>query len=54
MPRIKSIAPETASGRAKELLDAVQKSFGMTPNLMRVMANQPVAAKGGVKTRACH
>lgn len=41
MSRIEAVNPATATGRAKELLDGVQKSFGMTPNLMRVMAQEP-------------
>ncbi len=43
MPRIKPIDPDNAQGRAKLLLDGVQKSFGMTPNLMRTLANSPAA-----------
>ncbi|HXV24028.1 MAG TPA: carboxymuconolactone decarboxylase family protein [Alphaproteobacteria bacterium] len=49
MSRVKSIEPATASGRAKELLDSVQKSFGMTPNLMRIMANQPAVLDAYLK-----
>lgn len=41
MSRIDAIDPATAQGRARELLDGVQKKLGVTPNLMRVMANQP-------------
>lgn len=41
MPRIQAIDPAAASGRARELLDGVQKKLGRTPNLMRTMANQP-------------
>lgn len=44
MPRI---APVTApTGPAKELLDAVQKKLGKTPNMMRALANSPAALKG--------
>ena len=43
MPRIKPINPEEAQGKAKLLLDGVQKSMGMTPNLMRSLANSPAA-----------
>jgi len=35
------VNPQTATGRAKELLDAVQKKYGMTPNLSRTFANSP-------------
>ena len=39
MPRLPAISPEHAAGRAKELLDGVQATLGMIPNLMRTMAN---------------
>lgn len=41
MPRIRAIDPAVATGRAKVLLDGVQKKLGATPNLLRTMANQP-------------
>ena len=41
MQRLKAVSPETASGKAKELLDAVQEKLGMTPNLIRTMAGSP-------------
>ncbi len=41
MPRLPAISPEHAAGRAKELLDGVQATLGMIPNLMRTMANSP-------------
>ncbi len=41
MQRLKAVNPETASGKAKELLDAVQDKLGMTPNLIRTMAGSP-------------
>lgn len=43
MPRLSPINPETAQGKAKLLLDDVQKSLGMTPNIMRTLANSPAA-----------
>ncbi len=43
MPRLNPVNPDTAQGEAKPLLDGVQKSFGMTPNLMRTLANSPAA-----------
>ncbi len=43
MPRLNPVNPNTAQGAAKLLLDGVQKSFGMTPNLMRTLANSPAA-----------
>ncbi len=41
MTRLAAINPEQATGKAKELLDGVQAQFGMTPNLMRTMAQSP-------------
>ena len=39
MPRFTTIEPDQASGKAKELLGAVQSKMGMVPNLMKTMAN---------------
>ncbi len=41
MPRLKAIETTEADPRAKVLLEGVQKKLGMTPNLMRTMANSP-------------
>ncbi len=41
MQRLTPIDPAKAQGKAKSLLDGVRKNLGMTPNLMRVMANSP-------------
>ena len=46
MPRLQAIQPETASGKAKELLDAVQAKLKITPNMTRVMANAPAVLAG--------
>ncbi len=46
MERIKSINPEEATGKAKELLDGIQKKLGMTPNMMRSMAQSPAVLEG--------
>lgn len=43
MPRLQATDPARADGKAKALLDGVHKSFGMTPNLMRTLANSPAA-----------
>jgi uncharacterized peroxidase-related enzyme len=42
MSRITAVNPAEATGRAKQLLDAVQSRLGLTPNLTRAMANSPV------------
>ncbi len=41
MPRLKAIETNEAEPKTKALLDGVQKKLGMTPNLMRTMANSP-------------
>ena len=46
MSRLKSVDPGQASGKAKELLDEVQRKLGMTPNIMRGLANAPQALEG--------
>jgi uncharacterized peroxidase-related enzyme len=43
MPRLRAIETTEAEPKAKELLDGLQKKLGMTPNLMRTMANSPAA-----------
>jgi uncharacterized peroxidase-related enzyme len=46
MSRINAIDPTTATGRAKELLDAVKSKMGAVPNLTRVMAASPAVLEG--------
>ncbi|QDT10845.1 carboxymuconolactone decarboxylase family protein [Planctomycetes bacterium K23_9] len=41
MSRIETVDPSTATGRAKELLDGIKVKLGVTPNMMRAMANSP-------------
>lgn len=41
MSRLNSVNPETATGKAGELLAAVKSNMGIVPNLTKVMANQP-------------
>ena len=43
MARLHTVDPKEATGKAKELLDSVQKQLKMVPNLMRVLANSPAA-----------
>lgn len=43
MARVAVIDPQTATGEAKTLLDAVQSGLGMVPNFIRVLANSPAA-----------
>ncbi|HLG75389.1 MAG TPA: carboxymuconolactone decarboxylase family protein [Ktedonobacteraceae bacterium] len=46
MSRLPAIDPAQATGKTKTLLDAVQASLGVTPNLMRTMANSPTVLEG--------
>lgn len=46
MTRIQAIAPEQATGKAKELLNAVNGKMGMVPNMTRAMANAPAVLDG--------
>jgi uncharacterized peroxidase-related enzyme len=46
MTRLPAIDPQTATGKTKTLLDAVQKKLGRVPNLMRTLANAPAALEG--------
>jgi len=41
MSRLPAIQTQAASGKAKELLEAVQAKLKITPNMTRVMANSP-------------
>lgn len=41
MSRLNVVDPKTATGKSKELLDAIQKKLGVTPNLVRGFANSP-------------
>ncbi|WP_411845665.1 carboxymuconolactone decarboxylase family protein [Roseibacillus persicicus] len=45
-PIIDPIAPNKAKGKAKDLLDGVQRSLGATPNLFAAMAHAPAALGG--------
>jgi uncharacterized peroxidase-related enzyme len=41
MSRLLPVTPETATGEAKELLDAVKSKLGSAPAMTQVMANSP-------------
>jgi len=43
MQRLTAVNPTEATGKAKQLLDGVQTKLGMTPNLMKTLANAPAA-----------
>jgi uncharacterized peroxidase-related enzyme len=46
MTRIHAVDPATATGKAAELLEQVQKSLGLTPNMHRTMATSPALLQG--------
>jgi uncharacterized peroxidase-related enzyme len=46
MSRINQISPDSATDKAKGLLDAVKSKLGLVPNMMRAMANAPAALEG--------
>ncbi len=46
MSRIPQINPESATGQAKALLDAVKSKLGLVPNMTRAMANSPAVLDG--------
>jgi len=45
MTRLNAIDPATATGETKTLLDGVKKKLGITPNVIRTIANSPAALK---------
>ncbi len=46
MSRIAPVNPANATGKAKDLLNAVQAKLGITPNLMKTLATAPAALEG--------
>lgn len=44
--RIHPLAPETATGKTKSLLDGVKAKLGLVPNMMRTMAAAPAVLEG--------
>jgi uncharacterized peroxidase-related enzyme len=49
MERIESIRSHEATGKSKVLLDDIKKLLGMTPNMMRSMAQSPAVLEGYLK-----
>lgn len=43
--RIQTLNPETTTGEAKELFNAVEKKVGFIPNLIKVFGNSPATLK---------
>ena len=46
MSRLNAIDPSTATGKSKELLDAVKANLGLIPNMTKVMVNSPAVLEG--------
>lgn len=46
MSRLPTIDPQTATGDAKALLERVEKTLGLVPNMTKVMANSPPLLDG--------
>lgn len=48
MNRLYQVDPAQATGKTRELFDAIQSRLGKVPNLMRVFANSPAALEAYV------
>lgn len=46
MTRLKALHPDEATGKSKELFDAIQNKLGMVPNMMRTMGNSSAVLEG--------
>lgn len=46
MTRLKALSPDDATGKTKDLFNAIQKKLGMVPNMMRTMGNSSAVLEG--------
>jgi uncharacterized peroxidase-related enzyme len=46
MTRLKTVSPENATGKTKELYSAIQSKLGMVPNMMQTMGSSPALLEG--------
>jgi uncharacterized peroxidase-related enzyme len=46
MVRLKALSPEEATGKTKELFDAIHSRFGVVPNMMRSMGHSAAFLEG--------
>lgn len=46
MTRLQALNPDTATGKTKELFNAVQGKLGLVPNMMRTMGNSDAVLEG--------
>lgn len=51
-PRLTAVDPETATGKTQTLLTSVKAALGLTPNMMRTMANSPAVLEGYLQFNA--
>mgnify|MGYP003759705271 FL=1 len=49
MQRIQAIESENASNEVKDLYQQVENELGMLPNLIKTLANAPIAAKAFIQ-----
>ena len=52
MQRLKAIDPTEASGKTKDLFNAIQHKLGMVPAMMRTMGNSPAVLGGYLQLNA--
>jgi uncharacterized peroxidase-related enzyme len=52
MQRLTLINPAEATGKAKKLLDGVQEKLGITPNMMKTLANSPAVLEAYLRFEA--
>ena len=52
MSRVNAVDPGHATGRAKELLELVHAKIGVTPNMIRGMANSPAVLESYLQMNA--
>jgi uncharacterized peroxidase-related enzyme len=46
MTRLNALSPDEASGKTKDLFDAINSKFGVIPNMMRTMGNSSAFLEG--------
>lgn len=50
MARLDIVTPAKASGRTKDLYDAIEGAIGMVPNIYQGLGNSPIALEGALHT----
>lgn len=46
MTRINALSPDQASGKTKEMFNAINSKFGVIPNMMKTMGHSPALLEG--------